>query len=390
MGSDARDLNALLPAVPAPPGGGGGGGSCALPVGSAPVGAAGAGLPALRLAPLALLHQAGARLDSADPHEDPHCGLSAFTVHFSGQFTGTGACRYGAFGAPPPSQPPPNQARMFANGPYLPTCMENQPASRSQGYSAMAFDSAPNYGHTPTHHSTQFPNHTFKHEDPLPQQSNMGEQQYPVPPPVYGCHTPSDSCAGGQTLLLRNPYNSDNLYQMASQLECVAWNPVNTLASTIKSHGTGYESEPNTPVMYSCSTQYRIHTHGMFRGLQDVRRVPGITPAIVRSSETNEAREKPYQCDFSDCGRRFSRSDQLKRHQRRHTGVKPFQCETCQRKFSRSDHLKTHTRTHTGKTSEKPFSCRWPNCQKKFARSDELVRHHNMHQRNLTKLQLVH
>lgn len=38
---------------------------------------------------------------------------------------------------------------------------------------------------------------------------------------------------------------------------------------------------------------------------------------------------------------------------------------------------------------EKPFNCRWPNCQKKFARSDELVRHHNMHQRNLTKLQLA-
>lgn len=32
------------------------------------------------------------------------------------------------------------------------------------------------------------------------------------------------------------------------------------------------------------------------------------------------AGEKPYQCDFTDCGRRFSRSDQLKRHQRRHTG----------------------------------------------------------------------
>lgn len=33
------------------------------------------------------------------------------------------------------------------------------------------------------------------------------------------------------------------------------------------------------------------------------------------------AGEKPYQCDFTDCGRRFSRSDQLKRHQRRHTGL---------------------------------------------------------------------
>ncbi|XP_049579261.1 WT1 transcription factor a isoform X8 [Syngnathus scovelli] len=150
--------------------------------------------------------------------------------------------------------------------------------------------------------------------------------------------------------------------------------------------------------------------------ITDVRRVPSIGPAIVRS-ESSEKRpfmcphpgcnkryfklshlqmhgrkhtgEKPYHCDVAECGRGFSRSDQLKRHQRRHTGVKPFQCETCQRKFSRSDHLKTHTRTHTGKTSEKPFNCRWPNCQKKFARSDELVRHHNMHQRNLTKLQLA-
>ncbi|POI27492.1 hypothetical protein CIB84_008758 [Bambusicola thoracicus] len=33
------------------------------------------------------------------------------------------------------------------------------------------------------------------------------------------------------------------------------------------------------------------------------------------------AGEKPYQCDFKDCERRFSRSDQLKRHQRRHTGM---------------------------------------------------------------------
>lgn len=34
--------------------------------------------------------------------------------------------------------------------------------------------------------------------------------------------------------------------------------------------------------------------------------------------------EKPYQCEFTDCGRRFSRSDQLKRHQRRHTGLITF------------------------------------------------------------------
>ncbi|KAM9377975.1 WT1 transcription factor a isoform 1-T1 [Pholidichthys leucotaenia] len=439
MGSDVRDLNSLLPPGPSP--------SCpALPVSTAPQWApvldfhtAASPYPSLAaphssLGAHSFIKQEPSWGAASDPHHhdpDPHC-LSAFTVHFSGQFTGTGACRYGAaFGAPPPPPPTaPSQpsavaaphhhqtpARMFSNTPYLTNCMDTQQAARNQtGYGTVAFDGASNYSHTPTHHSSQFSNHSFKHEDTFTQQTSIGEQQYPVPPPVYGCHTPSDSCTSGQALLLRNPYNSgENLYQMASQLECVAWNPVNTLASTMKSHAAGYDSDPSTPMVYSCSTQYRIHTHGVFRGIQDVRRVPSIAPAIVRS-ESSEKRpfmcaypgcskryfklshlqmhsrkhtgEKPYQCEYTDCGRRFSRSDQLKRHQRRHTGVKPFQCETCQRKFSRSDHLKTHTRTHTGKTSEKPFNCRWPNCQKKFARSDELVRHHNMHQRNLTKLQL--
>ncbi|KAM6133056.1 Wilms tumor protein isoform 1-T1 [Phoenicopterus ruber ruber] len=416
MGSDVRDLNALLPSVPSLPGNS----NCTMPVSSAAQWA-----PVLDFPPGASYGSLGPHSfikqepswNGSDPHEEQY--LSAFTVHFSGQFTGTaGACRYGPFGAPPPSQPPSGQARMFPNGPYLPNCLESQQAIRNQGYSTVAFDGTPSYGHTPSHHAAQFTNHSFKHEDPISQQPSLGDQQYSVPPPVYGCHTPTDSCTGSQALLLRTPYNSDNLYQMTSQLECMTWNQMN-LGSTLKGHTAGYENENhNAPMLYSCGAQYRIHTHGVFRGIQDVRRVPGVAPTIVRSaSETNEKRpfmcaypgcnkryfklshlqmhsrkhtgEKPYQCDFKDCERRFSRSDQLKRHQRRHTGVKPFQCKTCQRKFSRSDHLKTHTRTHTGKTSEKPFSCRWPSCQKKFARSDELVRHHNMHQRNMTKLQLA-
>ncbi|XP_054633431.1 WT1 transcription factor a isoform X3 [Dunckerocampus dactyliophorus] len=412
MGSDVRDLNSLLPPVPAGPSP-----NCpALPVSTAPQWApvldfhtapspySSLGPPHTSLGPHSFIKQEPSWGSTGDPHHldsDPHCGLSAFTVHFSGQFTGTGACRYGAaFGAPPSAPPPSSQppsvgaphhhqtpSRMFSNPSYLTNCMDTQPAVRNQtGYSTVAFDGASNYGHTPSHHSSQFSNHSFKHEDTLSHQNAIAEQQYSMPPSMYGCHTPSDSCTGSQALLLRNPYNS---------------------------HAGSYDSEPSTPMVYSCSTQYRIHTHGVFRGIQDVRRVPSIAPAIVRS-ESSEKRpfmcphpgcnkryfklsqlqlhgrkhsgEKTHHCEVADCGLSFSRSDQLKRHQRRHTGVKPFQCETCQRKFSRSDHLKTHNRTHTG---EKPFHCRWPNCQKKFARSDELVRHHNMHQRNLTKLQLA-
>ncbi|KAM6942678.1 WT1 transcription factor b isoform 2-T2 [Xenentodon cancila] len=343
---------------------------------------------------------------SPDPLEDPHCGLGAFTVHFSGQFSGSGPCRVSAFG-----EPTANQTRMFSNGTYLPGCVDSSPAPRNQGYGSVGFDSNPSYGHTPSHHTPQLSSLSFKHEDTLSLPNNIVDQQCPANP-MFSCYSPSESCPSSQALLLRN-YNSDNLYQMASQLECVTWNQMNTLASSIKSHATSYESDPTppTPPML-VSAQYHIHTHGVVRGLQDIRQVPAVTPPAVKSSEASEKRpfvcaypgcskryfklshlqmhgrkhtgEKPYQCDVTECGRRFSRSDQLKRHQRRHTGVKPFQCETCQRKFSRSDHLKTHTRTHTG---EKPFTCRWSNCQKKFARSDELVRHHSMHQRNLTKLQ---
>lgn len=157
MGSDVRDLNSLLPPLPAGPSPG-----CpALPVSTAPQWApvldfhtaaspySSLAAPHTSLGPHSFIKQEPSWGATSDPHHldaDPHCGLSAFTVHFSGQFTGTGACRYGAaFGAPPPPPPPPNQpqpvaaahhhqppSRMFSNPPYLTNCMDTQQAARNQ------------------------------------------------------------------------------------------------------------------------------------------------------------------------------------------------------------------------------------------------------------------
>ncbi|PIO32313.1 hypothetical protein AB205_0125330 [Aquarana catesbeiana] len=45
---------------------------------------------------------------------------------------------------------------------------------------------------------------------------------------------------------------------------------------------------------------------------------------------------------------KFSRSDELSRHKRSHSGVKPYQCTVCEKKFARSDHLSKHMKIHRG------------------------------------------
>uniref|UniRef100_A0A3Q4BWL0 Transcription factor Sp8 n=1 Tax=Mola mola TaxID=94237 RepID=A0A3Q4BWL0_MOLML len=56
---------------------------------------------------------------------------------------------------------------------------------------------------------------------------------------------------------------------------------------------------------------------------------------------------RPFVCNWLFCGKRFTRSDELQRHLRTHTGEKRFGCSVCHKRFMRSDHLSKHLRTHT-------------------------------------------
>lgn len=56
--------------------------------------------------------------------------------------------------------------------------------------------------------------------------------------------------------------------------------------------------------------------------------------------------ERPFKCDEKNCGKTFTRNEELTRHKRIHSGLRPFPCTQCGKRFGRKDHLKKHTRTH--------------------------------------------
>ncbi len=96
----------------------------------------------------------------------------------------------------------------------------------------------------------------------------------------------------------------------------------------------------------------------------------------LENTSTDSHSETRLHCKY--CGKQFAATHKVIRHERTHTGEKPFKCRLCGKGFATTGNLTVHRRIHTG---EKPYKCAL--CDYGFSDRANLIHHQRKYHKML-------
>ena len=125
---------------------------------------------------------------------------------------------------------------------------------------------------------------------------------------------------------------------------------------------------------FNYTTSLLEHLHLCHSGIQPYKCAEEVTFTQDPNRSLEES-TKTFPCYYcSECNKLFKCKSELTRHQRMHTGQRPFLCKECNKSFNYNSSLLEHLRVHSG---EKPYKC--TECNKCFRQGSTLNRHKKTH-----------